>query len=104
MRAPLLDHTPPLQFVLKVTSRCNLNCSYCYVYNKGDSTWKDRPVFMSDEVLDAALARIRAWCRASRQPRVSILFHGGEPLRHREWQAHPRCACLLENTPNFGLR
>jgi hypothetical protein len=28
----------------------------------------------------------------------------GEPLRHREWQAHPRCACLLGNTPHFRLR
>ena len=22
--------------LLKVTSRCNINCSYCYVYNKAD--------------------------------------------------------------------
>ena len=35
-----------LAFVLKVVSRCNLNCSYCYVYNKGDSTWRTRPVLM----------------------------------------------------------
>jgi sulfatase maturation enzyme AslB (radical SAM superfamily) len=23
------------QVILKVASRCNLNCSYCYVYNRG---------------------------------------------------------------------
>jgi MoaA/NifB/PqqE/SkfB family radical SAM enzyme len=22
--------------VLKIASRCNLNCSYCYMYNAGD--------------------------------------------------------------------
>ena len=80
MRAPLPEGPSSLLFVLKVASRCNLNCSYCYVYNKGDSTWKSRPVYMPDDVLDAALDRIRAWCRSNRQERVSILFHGGEPL------------------------
>jgi uncharacterized protein len=70
------DH---LQFVLKVASRCNLNCSYCYMYNKADSSWARRPPIMSDEVLDAALTRIRTHCLSAGQEQVSITFHGGEP-------------------------
>src|SRR5207248_1564342 len=69
-----------LAFVLKVASRCNLNCAYCYVYNKGDETWRDRPVVMSDDVVEAAIDRIDAWCRGSGQTRVNVTFHGGEPL------------------------
>ena len=46
-----------MTFVLKVVSRCNLNCTYCYVYNKGDATWKDRPVVMREDVLERALDR-----------------------------------------------
>ncbi|CAB3802411.1 Anaerobic sulfatase-maturating enzyme [Paraburkholderia ultramafica] len=61
-------------------SRCNLNCSYCYVYNKGDSTWRTRPVLMSDLVVDTATERISDWCRRSGQSRVRVTFHGGEPL------------------------
>ncbi|WP_462186875.1 radical SAM protein, partial [Frankia sp. CcWB2] len=69
-----------LAFVFKIASRCNLDCSYCYVYNKGDNTWQDRPVVMRDDVVEAALGRIEAWCEATGQRRVRITFHGGEPL------------------------
>ena len=66
-------------FILKVASRCNLDCSYCYVYNKGDGTWKRRPPLMSEAVFDQALLRIRENCEMSGQDSVAISFHGGEP-------------------------
>jgi uncharacterized protein len=69
-----------LTFVLKVVSRCNLDCTYCYVYNKGDETWRDRPIVMRADVMEAALDRIEAWCETTGQRRVRITFHGGEPL------------------------
>jgi len=69
-----------LAFVLKVVSRCNLNCSYCYVYNKGDSTWRTRPVLMSEGVVDTAVNRIADWCERGGQSQVRVTFHGGEPL------------------------
>jgi uncharacterized protein len=71
---------PPLQFVLKAASRCNLNCSYCYVYNKGDASWRGRPAFMSDAVLDDVILRVRRYAERSGQPLVRFTFHGGEPL------------------------
>jgi uncharacterized protein len=67
------------QVILKVASRCNLNCSYCYVYNMADSTWKSRPAVMSNEVFEAALERILQQCLATGQDRFRIAFHGGEP-------------------------
>lgn len=70
---------PELQFIIKVHSRCNLNCSYCYVYNKGDTSWKSRPSTMSSEVYHACLERIREHCKASGQEAVRVTFHGGEP-------------------------
>jgi uncharacterized protein len=75
----MTDMVPPLDFVLKVVSRCNLNCSYCYVYNKGDETWRGRPPLMPDTVFRAALSRIRQHCVRSGQPSVRLIFHGGEP-------------------------
>lgn len=68
-----------LQIVLKVASRCNLNCSYCYVYNKRDNTWRDRPRFMSEQVISAVINRIRRHCEWSNQRSVTVMFHGGEP-------------------------
>ena len=39
--------------LVKTASRCNLNCTYCYVYNLGDDGWKSQPRRMSSEVLEA---------------------------------------------------
>jgi uncharacterized protein len=74
--SPVAPLTP---FVLKVASRCNLNCSYCYVYNQADTTWRGRPALMSDDTFDATIERIRRHCLLSGQETVTILFHGGEP-------------------------
>ncbi len=69
----------PLQFVLKLASICNLNCSYCYVYNKGDETWRERPPFVTVPVVEALIRRIREHVRLSGQRKIRITFHGGEP-------------------------
>lgn len=84
MTNPYLTHA-----VLKVASRCNLNCSYCYVYNMADSTWKMRPPLMSNEVFEAALERIIQSCRQSGQERFKLAFHGGEPclIGHKTFDA-----------------
>jgi uncharacterized protein len=65
--------------VLKVAALCNLNCSYCYVYNHQDTTFRERPRFISTEVFDATLARIEAYCTRRPGQRMTIAFHGGEP-------------------------
>jgi uncharacterized protein len=91
-----------LHFVFKVASRCNLNCSYCYVYNKADGTWRQQPTFMTNEVFDAAIERIRKHCLRSGQRAVTITFHGGEPClagpeRFAEW-----CCRLREDLEDVG--
>jgi uncharacterized protein len=63
----------------KVAARCNLNCSYCYVFNKGDTSWRQRPSRMSQEVFDAGIARLREACLRSGREEVSVTLHGGEP-------------------------
>lgn len=68
------------QVILKVASRCNLNCSYCYVYNMADSSWKQRPALMSNEVFEAALERSLQQCRATGQEQLRIAFHGANPV------------------------
>lgn len=67
-------------YLWKIASRCNLNCSYCYVYNRGDSQWERQPRFMSESVARQTAARIREHCEAHGKRELSIIFHGGEPL------------------------
>ncbi|WP_146662099.1 radical SAM protein [Enhygromyxa salina] len=68
-----------MQIVLKLASRCNLNCSYCYVYNKGDRSWEGRPKLMSDGVFSAALCEVKRHAERTGDTRVHLSFHGGEP-------------------------
>lgn len=70
---------PISTFILKAVSRCNLNCSYCYVYNQGDDSWRNRPGIMSEETFRQTIARIKAHCQTQQQSQVALCFHGGEP-------------------------
>lgn len=70
---------PFRQFVVKVHSRCNLACDYCYIYEMGDTTWMLQPPSMSVEVARQAALRIAEHARRHSIERVEIVLHGGEP-------------------------
>jgi uncharacterized protein len=71
---------PFRQFILKLHSRCNLACRYCYVYELADQTWRSRPRAMSSAVVSVAALRIAEHARAHDLDAVRVIFHGGEPL------------------------
>lgn len=65
--------------LLKVASRCNLDCSYCYVYHMGDESWRTLPKRMAAETQMLIAAELGVLLRAQGRP-FSIVLHGGEPL------------------------
>jgi len=65
--------------ILKLAALCNLNCSYCYVYNHEDKSFRSRPKFISDTVFEHALKSISDYCNRREQHGMAITFHGGEP-------------------------
>ncbi|WP_299120981.1 radical SAM protein [uncultured Tenacibaculum sp.] len=65
---------------IKVASRCNLNCSYCFMYNLGDTTYKKQPKFMSTEIVDNIIDKTKKHIQEYNKKDFSFLFHGGEPL------------------------
>lgn len=66
--------------VIKVATRCNLNCSYCYEYNMEDESWRQKPRVLSLETAASIGRRIRQHCAAWNRRRFAVSFHGGEPL------------------------
>jgi uncharacterized protein len=71
---------PFRQFVLKIHSRCNLACSYCYVYEMADQSWRQQPLVMSTDVVYTTVARIAEHARSHDLRHVRLVLHGGEPL------------------------
>ena len=80
MRAAGHEPVPFRQFILKIHSRCNLSCSYCYVYEMADQGWRGLPKRMSRAVAGKAVERIAEHARQHGLPSVDVILHGGEPL------------------------
>jgi uncharacterized protein len=72
---------PPLDWIiLKISQLCNLNCTYCYVYNRGDESWRSRPAAISNHVVSTLADRIQAHCVEYSMSMFHVELHGGEPL------------------------
>ncbi|HEX4811801.1 MAG TPA: FxsB family cyclophane-forming radical SAM/SPASM peptide maturase [Nonomuraea sp.] len=68
------------QFVLKIHSRCDLACRYCYVYEMADQSWREQPRRMSEAVADRAIERIAEHASRHDLAEIDVILHGGEPL------------------------
>lgn len=71
---------PVRQFILKTHGRCNLACTYCYLYAGPDHGWRDRPRAAGGAVLRRTARRIAEHVRAHDLREVAVVLHGGEPL------------------------
>jgi uncharacterized protein len=71
---------PFREFIVKIHSRCDLSCDYCYMYEMADQSWRDQPRRMPADIAEAAAWRIGEHARAHRMPDIVVILHGGEPL------------------------
>jgi uncharacterized protein len=71
---------PFQSFVLKIHSRCDLRCDYCYMYEMADQSWRSRPRVMSRATIDVAATRIAEHVAAHKLRDIELILHGGEPL------------------------
>jgi len=66
--------------LLKVASRCNLDCDYCYVYHHIDQTWRSQPKLMKPETIRRFGWQLNKYVADKNLRQFSVIFHGGEPL------------------------
>ncbi len=79
----LIAQTNPIQFttfLLKVASRCNIKCDYCYMYEHRDQSWREQPHLMSVATRQRVAERLAEYAAATVIPRMLVIMHGGEPL------------------------
>ncbi|MFB7595324.1 FxsB family cyclophane-forming radical SAM/SPASM peptide maturase [Streptomyces sp. NPDC056160] len=80
LRAAGTRPLPFREFVVKVHSRCNLACTYCYVYEAEDQHWRAQPHTMSPDTAAQVCHRIAEHAAQHRPESVRVILHGGEPL------------------------
>ncbi len=67
-------------FLVKVASRCNLDCDYCYVFHHADQSWRKLPPLLSSENSTLLAQRLAQYVEETKLDKILIIFHGGEPL------------------------
>lgn len=94
--ADRLDRFEHLELIVKVTERCNINCTYCYVFNKGNEDYKKRPPFIEDHTIDGMVDFVEKGVTDLGLKAVSIVLHGGEPLMLGKRRFNRLCTKLIE--------
>lgn len=85
--------------LIKVSSRCNIDCSYCYVYHSGDTNWARLNALISPAVMDDFASSLK--CLARNQDReFCTVLHGGEPLMLGASGLHRFLALLRSTLPD----
>ena len=69
---------PISQLLIKVATRCNIDCSYCYWFR--DASVYEKPKLMGADVLQQLLQRIEEHVGKYPFADFPIVLHGGEPL------------------------
>lgn len=88
--------------LLKVASRCNLDCTYCYVFNMGDRGWERQPKRLAPKVAQVIVEQLADLHRRQGRP-FSIVLHGGEPLLLGRARLEALLAALRAAVPECGL-
>lgn len=106
---------PFREFIVKVHSRCDLSCDYCYMYEMTDQSWRDQPRAMSPETAELTARRIGEHASAHGLRNVTLILHGGEPLlagrdlifrlvtSTRRWAGHGTTVHVAVQTNGVGL-
>jgi uncharacterized protein len=65
--------------IIKLVQRCNLACTYCYMYEHVDQSYTRKPRLLSNELFQLTVDRMAEYLRLRPNQRVGVTLHGGEP-------------------------
>ncbi|WP_082126164.1 radical SAM protein [Chryseobacterium lactis] len=68
------------RIIVKIASLCNINCTYCYMYNLGDTSYRNQPKFISEATVRSLTEKVINHCKKFDVDKFHIILHGGEPL------------------------
>jgi uncharacterized protein len=85
-----------IEAVVKVTERCNINCSYCYIFNKDSRLFEQKPKQISLETVRAVAKFLSRGAIEVRATTVRVIYHGGEPTMMRPQTFDEMCRIFVE--------
>lgn len=89
-----LEACDDLEVIIKITERCNINCTYCYMFNKGNEDYRSRPPFIATDMVDDIVSFLREGIAELAVSRVNVVLHGGEPLMMQKDRFSALCHTL----------
>jgi len=89
--------------ILKTVERCNINCTYCYYFNKADQSWRNRKPYISMEMVDRFNEFIVQGIQELGVTDLLIEFHGGEPLLQKKAHFIQMCQKIQETVSKSNL-
>ncbi|WP_374620037.1 radical SAM protein [Pandoraea sp.] len=69
-----------VEVILKLAERCNIDCKYCYFFNKENKDYASNPPYMSSETARQFVKFLRSSAPNFKETTFQIDLHGGEPL------------------------
>ncbi|PGU18163.1 radical SAM protein [Bacillus thuringiensis] len=93
---------PKFQYILlKLASRCNLKCTYCYWFK--DNTVYDKPAILTKKAEHAFLLKLEKHINSYELKKFTILFHGGEPLLFGKKRFYELCKSINNIEQRTGV-
>ena len=86
--------------LLKIASRCNIDCTYCYWFR--DATVYEKPKKLLPEAEKALFVRLSEHIEQYDLQEFYILLHGGEPLLFGKNRFMEFCASTMEVAKSTG--
>lgn len=90
----LMDEVSSMEVIVKITERCNINCTYCYMFNRGNEDYLKHPPSISSSTIEAIASFLSQGIDDLKVKHVSVVLHGGEPLMLRKSKFVALCKAL----------
>ena len=83
--------------IIKTVERCNIDCTYCYFFNKKDKSYLKHPPYIKRETIDQIVSFLSKGCLDLKVSDLHVIFHGGEPLMQKKDDFDYMCSKIEEH-------
>ena len=98
---PYTNQLDTIEIVFKITSRCNLDCTYCYYFNGMNPSAHNLPAVISKENIKNVVCFIKEGVDELGLKKVNFDFHGGEPLLMNKSRFEWMCKYINDELKSF---